>query len=162
MEFLINESTVVAVAFVVFCGLAYKPLKKLVLKFLDQKIVDAVKSIEEAAKMRKEAEGLLKQSQKQLIEANDTAVEIVKNAKQKALHIFEKAEQSIDAITKRRVEVSLARIAQREQQIIEDFKKQAVEVAIKEARNFIVGKLSKDQQLNLIENDVRNINKIIN
>ena len=85
MDAFIHDPTFwVAVAFVVFVVLIFKPSKGALIGSLDAKIVEIRQEVEEAEKLREEAQSLLANYQRQQRQAIQDAEAIVARAKEEA------------------------------------------------------------------------------
>jgi F-type H+-transporting ATPase subunit b len=157
-----TESNIVAIASILFVVALYKPIKKFVLSFLDEKIQEAIKEIEHARNLRVEAEQYLEESKKKLAEAEKTAVEIIEKANERSQFIISDIENQLKAISDRKLEDSLARISQQEHQIISELKAQTVELTIKYVEESLISELSKDAQMSLIDNSLKKAAKMVN
>lgn len=152
---IINESLVVAVAFVAFVSLVFKPVRNGILSMLDEKIALAINDLKHAQSLRADAESHLANARQALEEAEAQALEIVENAQSRAQRLIDEVEYKVAEATKAKSEMAMARIAQQQEKIINDLQKQAVETASKLAIDQIMTELSKDAQLDVIKDTLK-------
>ena len=147
----------VAVAFVIFVIAVFKPIKAALIGGLDAKIKEIRQEVEEAEKLREEAQSLLASYQRQQRDALAEAEQIISQAEAEAERLKEQAEEVMAATIKRREEQAVQRISQAEASAVQDVRDQAVELAIGVATKLIAEKMDKSVQGSLIEastNDV--------
>lgn len=157
-----NETTVVAASFVLFVIALFKPAKNAILAFLDEKVQEAVKGIEEAKAMRKEAEEYFSQAKHKLSDAEKTALEIVESATARATAILTHVEEEVKVLAEKKSQIAMARIAQQEKQIIEEIKREAVELAMQHVQEALVDELDAGAQMSLIEHSIKNAKRMVN
>jgi F-type H+-transporting ATPase subunit b len=156
-----TEATIVAIAFILFFVVLFRPIKRFILEFLDAKIQLAIRNIEEAAQLRSEAEGYLRSAQAHLAEAKTMALDIVNKAQEKSNLILSNVEDEVKILAEQKTENSLARLSQHENQIIEELKAEAVELAMVYVQDALVSELKKEAQMNLIEDSLKKTKKLI-
>ena len=81
MTHFFNESFVLALCFIAFAYLAYKPIKNALLNALDRKISEIKTKLIETDKLKNDAQKLLKETQKEMDEFDQKKAEMIKNAK---------------------------------------------------------------------------------
>lgn len=81
MENIFNEEFWVAVCFVIFIILAYRPVKKAIFNALDARIDVIKKQITEAKDLRNEAEALLREAKKEISNFEDYKQAVMQDAK---------------------------------------------------------------------------------
>ena len=85
----------VAVAFVIFVIAVFKPIKTALIGGLDAKIKEIRQEVEEAEKLREEAQSLLANYQRQQRQALQTAEDIVARAKDEAKSYHAQADEAM-------------------------------------------------------------------
>jgi F-type H+-transporting ATPase subunit b len=116
MAILHNEYFWIAMAIAALFYFAWTPVKTGLLGMLDARADRIRKDLDEAAKLRGEAEKLLAEYVAKHKDAMAQADAIVANAKEEAARLATKAEIDLQASLKRREEAALQRIAQAEAQ----------------------------------------------
>ena len=125
-----NPTFWVAVAFVIFVGLTYKPLSKAMGGGLDQRSEQIRKELEEAAQLREEAQRTLAEYKKMQSEAAREAEQLIEHTVIEAGRIREKAELDLEAALKRREQAAVEKIAQAEAKAMAEVRSRAVDIAI--------------------------------
>jgi F-type H+-transporting ATPase subunit b len=134
MEFLHEPEFWVAVAFVIFVGLAGKKIFDAVGKMLDERGTKIRAELEEAERLRAEAEKLLADYQRKQREAIRDAEAILGAAREEAARLRKESEASLEAHLKRRERAAVEQIVQAEAHAVAAVRNQAIELAIGAAR----------------------------
>ncbi len=124
----------VALGFVIFVALAAKYIWPLIGRSLDDRSNKIREQLEQAARLRAEAETLLKQYEKQQKQMLKEAGEIVENAKKDAKAIRDNAAKDLKASLERRAAQAEENIARAEQQAVTDMRTHLIEVATEATR----------------------------
>jgi len=119
-----------AVAFVIFCALAFVFTRKPAASWLDEEIAKIRKELEQARQLRAEAEASLADYQRKQSEALSEAKTIIKRAHEQAAEIKSKAETDLNAALERREKQALNRIRRSEAEATEEIKNKAVDMAL--------------------------------
>ncbi|MDZ4736556.1 MAG: F0F1 ATP synthase subunit B [Rhodospirillaceae bacterium] len=133
----------VAVAFVLFFVLAGRQIWRFVAKALDARTERIHREIEEAQRLRQEAEALLAEYHKKQSDAQREAEAIVTHARGEAERLRRDAEESIRQTLERRERQALDKIAQAEAQAVADVRNEAVDVAVAAARRLLAGSMDE-------------------
>lgn len=123
------------VCLVIFCGLAvYLGLPKIISKMLDDKIAAIAKELDDAKKLRAEAEALLVEYEQKRVAAEAEAAEIVATAQEDAKRLTAEASASLADMVARRTKAVEDRIAQAEKQALAEVRGRSTDVAVEAAR----------------------------
>jgi F-type H+-transporting ATPase subunit b len=121
----------VAVAFVVFVGvLGYVRAHKLLVKSIDDRRERIKAELDEASRLKAEAEALLATYRRKQQEAEHEAQAIVANAKAEAERLATEAEAKIEEFVVRRTKMAESKIAQAEAQALADVRSAAADAAV--------------------------------
>lgn len=120
----------VAISFLVFVTAFFRPIKRAVLSALDQRIAQIRAEVEEAQRLREEAQSALASYQRRQREALQEAEKIIAHAKEEAQRAKERAEAELDESIKRREQQAADKIAQSEAAAMDEIRDRAVELAI--------------------------------
>ena len=143
MEELWHSATFWAgVAFVVFVVLAYRPGKRIMTGALDERIARIRAEIEEAQRLREEAQSTLANYQRKQREALQEAEKIIAHAREEAERARARAEAELSESIRRREQQAAEKIAQAEAAAIEDIRNRAVDLAIGATAKLLEQKLS--------------------
>ena len=126
----------VAVAFVIFVGvLGYFGTHKLLLKSIDERRERIKAELDDARRLKAEAEALLATYQGKQQEAEQEAQAIIANAKTEAERLA--AEAKIEEFVVRRTKMAENKIAQAEAQALSDVRSAAAEAAVAAAETLL-------------------------
>ena len=123
----------VGLAFVLVVALMFKPAAKVISSALDGRAIKIRVQIEEARKLREDAQALLASYQRKQCDAMAEAKKIISLAKDEAGRMKADAEKDLERALKRRQQQALERIAQALSQVRDT----AVEVALAAAETLI-------------------------
>jgi F-type H+-transporting ATPase subunit b len=141
----------VAVSFVIFLALAWKPLIGRMLAALDARSARIKAEIDEAARLRAEAETMLKRADEARVAAEAEAATLLAHAREEAARVTEAARVNLDVALKRREKMALDRIAAAEADAANAVRAAAADVAIAAARNLIASGLTQDGHASLVD-----------
>lgn len=147
----------VLVAFVIFAVAVWKPAARAVTAALDGHAQRVKAEIEEARRLREEAQRLLADYQKRQREALAEAEEIVTHAKAEAERLRREGAASLVEQIERRRQLALEKIAQAEAQAVAEVRAAAVSVAIEAARTLIGETLDPAKADALVEGAIREL-----
>lgn len=151
--------TWVAVALIIFLGLAiWKGLQPL-LQGLDARAARIRAEIEEAQQLREEAQKALAEYKRKQREAMNEAEEIVANAEAEAKRMRERSEHDLQDSLKRRERQAMEKIEQAEQSAINEIRNQAVNVAMVAARQLMEKAIDKDKADAMIQDSIDDLPK---
>jgi F-type H+-transporting ATPase subunit b len=128
----------VAVAFVLFMGvLGYFGVHKLMLKGIDDRRDRIKAELDEARRLKTEAQALLAQYESRKQEAEREALAIVASAKAEAERLAAEAAAKIEDFVARRTKMAESKIAQAEAQALADVRSAAAEAAVAAAETIL-------------------------
>lgn len=151
----------VALAFVIFLFIFIKKAMPLISGALDKR-ADSIKSeLDEALRLREEAQAVLAEYQKRQREVEQEAEEILSHAKAEADAMKKDAEKDLKEALKRRVELANTKIERAEKDAVREVQENIVDVAVQAARELIVDELDKDSDDELIQFAIDDIQRIV-
>lgn len=127
----------VGLAFLLVIALTFGKVKRAMNSSLDARAAKIRTQIEEARKLREDAQALLAEYQRKQREAMAEAEKIISAAKAEAARMKVQAEADLDAALVRRREQALERIAQSEAAAIAQVRNTAVDAALAAAESLI-------------------------
>lgn len=157
-----DASFFVAVAFVIFIALTWKPLKKALLGALDERSAKIAKDLEDAKRLRDEAEKLLADYRLKHKNAMKEAEDIVAQATAEAERSAKSAAQDLEEALKRRTERAMVKIAKAEAQALQEVREAAVEAAVAATRDLIGAKLDAGTRAKLVDAAIGDMAKRLN
>jgi len=148
--------TWVALAFVCFILLlAYLGAHRRVIDSLDARQARIRSELDEASKLRQEAQALLAEFERKGHEAENEAAAIIAGAKAEAERLAAEAKTKAEEFVTRRTKMAEAKIAQAESQALADVRSAAAEAAVTAAEKILAvatkGKVAEDLLLRGIE-----------
>ena len=154
-ESLLHEPRVwVAIAFVVFFVLFGRKLWAALAGMLDDRGAKVRAELEEAARLRSEAEAMLRDAEQRRTQALAEAKALIEGAKAEATRVSAAAIAEAEASAKRREQMAVDRIAAAEKAAVDEVRLTAAEVATVAARQVIAEGLSADADARLIDHAI--------
>jgi F-type H+-transporting ATPase subunit b len=141
----------VGVAFVVFlCLLAYVGVPKMLGKVLDDRAAGIRKDIDDARRLREEAQALLSDYKKRREQANA----IIEQAKREADAISRETQTTLAESVQRRTRIAEEKIRRAEAQAIADVRAAAIDAAVSVSEHVIRGKVGVESGRGLIDSSI--------
>ena len=128
---------VVTLSLIIFLALVWWKGRKGIIGMLDKRSEDIRRQLDEARRLREEAETLYADIAKKQQEASQTAADMVKEAEAQAQRIERDAEAALEQTIARRREQALEKIAQAEAAALREVRAKAVDVAIAATRTVL-------------------------
>ncbi|MBN9249242.1 MAG: ATP F0F1 synthase subunit B [Mesorhizobium sp. 61-13] len=130
------------VALFIFIGICiYIKVPALISKSLDQRADKIRTELDEARKLREEAQALLAEYQKKRKAAEKDAADIVEAAKREAAVLAEEAHKKTEDYVARRTALAEQKIGQAEREAINEVRASAVDLAVEAARKVLAGRV---------------------
>ncbi len=146
---------------IVLFALFYKGVHKAMAKALDERAEKIKNELEEARRLREEAEDLLASYKRKQAEAEEQAAGIVAQAKREAEILAENARKDLAERLKRRADQAEAKIKMAEMQAINDVKKRAANIASLAVQDLLEKELSKTDHTKLIKQGIAELGKTL-
>jgi F-type H+-transporting ATPase subunit b len=147
----------VALAFVILMVLVAKPVAAKIGAALDQRSDSIRKQIEEARRLRDEAQELLAAFQRKQRDAEKEAAAIVEQSKREAERLAERAAADLEHSLKRREQQALDRIAQAESKALDEVRALAVDVALAATQRLLADRVKGAKADALIDDAVKGL-----
>src|SRR3954451_3403362 len=144
-----EAETWVAIAFLIFLGvLVYAGVPQMMLKALDDRARRVQAELDEARRLKEEAQKLLAQYQGKQRQAETEAAAIIESAKAEAQRIASDAKGKMEEFVARRTKMAETKIGQAEAQAVADVRAAAAEAAVTAAEQILTesvkGKVADD------------------
>lgn len=160
MGALLSDSTFwVALSFVVVVVALFKPAGKFIVGGLDKRSDRIRNDLDEARRLREEAQELLASYERKQREAEKEAEGIVAHAREEAERLGRRAAADLETQVARRRQQALDRIAQAEADAVREVRAAAVDLALKATRKLLAEKLDAQQQSRLVDDAIAEIGK---
>src|SRR5215510_8809711 len=153
----------VGIAFIAFVGiLLYYKVPALIAKALDDRAAGVRKELDEARRLREEAQALLADYQKKHRNAGQEAEAIVEAARREAEAFAAETRKSLAETVERRRKQAEDKIARAEAQAVDDVRAAAVDMAIAAAEKILREKAAGSAGSALIDESIRTLKTRLN
>lgn len=157
VPFYLDTSFLVGLAFVTFFVIFGKKLAGAITAGLDDRAQKIQDQIEEATRLREDAQELLASYEKKQHEALKEAESIVAAAKDEAQRLSAEAATQLEDSLKRSEQMATDRIAQAEAQAIAEVKNMAVDIAMDATKRILTSEVSDAKADALIDDAIKNL-----
>jgi F-type H+-transporting ATPase subunit b len=140
----------VVIAFILFFILFGKKIWGALANLLDARAVAVKAELEEASRLRREAESMLRDAQKQRTDALADAKALIEGARTEAARSAAAAAEA-ESSARRREQMAIDRIAAAEKAAVDDVRLTAADVATAAARQVLAEGLTADADARLID-----------
>lgn len=163
MNLLAHDTSLwVAISFVVFVFIAYKMGRNAVVGGLDNKINEIKEEIENAERLRVEAQELLAQYQRKQRDAEKEAADILAKAEDQAKLLKDNAQKELAEVMDRRETQLAERLRRIEENAIAEIQGHAADLAVAATTEMIAQTLDEKTNAGLNEDAIKNISKQLN
>lgn len=158
-----NPEFWVLIAFLIFCGmLLWAKVPGLVGKALDDRAEAIRKELDEAQRLRKEAEQLLADYQRKAREAEAEAKTIIETANREAESMAAQAKKALAESVERRTKLAQEKIARAEAQAVSEVRATAVDVAVLAAEKIMASKGAGAGGASLVDESIKALKAKLN
>lgn len=154
-----NETFWVAVAFFIFIGMVFRPVGRLLGAALDKRAEKIKSDLDEAEKVKEDAQALLVNYQRKHKESTEEAEEIIARAKSEAERIVASAKARVEEEIAKKTEIALQKIAQAEAAVVNEIKNNAIDITLSAARSIIVENLDRESAEEIIHQAISGIDR---
>jgi len=151
----------VLVAFVITIALIGKTVYQKISGALDERNEGIRSDIEEATRLREEAQDLLASYERKQRDAVNEAKEIAERAKGDAEYLAKKAATDLDAMIERRKRQAKDRIAQAEVTARDEIRAAVIDVALEASRRILADKVSGKKSVALIDAAIKDLPSLL-
>ncbi len=163
MEIFSDSAFWVAVSFVLFVlALLYFGVPRRITEALDARAAQIAQELDEARKLREEAQALLANYQRKQRDAEQEAEEIVTQARAEAERLAAETRETLTDQLARRTKQAQDKIAQAEAQALKEVKDTAAGVAAAAARRIITERIDQGRDAQLIDQDIKTLGTKLN
>jgi len=146
-----------SVGFFIFFGiLVYIKLPKILMDALDGRIAKIQEDLDEANRLREEAQALLAEYERKRMDAQAEAEDIVTAAKDEAKRMAEDAKAALKEMIERRTKAVKEKISQAEAQALGEVRARSAEVAIDAAKLLLADQMP-EKGAALIDDAIRDV-----
>ena len=155
--FFAESETWVAITWLIVVAFLAKPVFRGITAALDTRREKIKTRIDEAERLRAEANDMLVAYQKKQRDALKEAEQIIAQANAEAARISAQAAKNLEDLLKRREQQALDRIAQAESEATREVRNTAVDIAMAATRKLIAETLSAQASAALIESAIKDL-----
>lgn len=141
----------------IFLAFAGPKLWKVIAQMLDQRAIKIKADLDEAQKLKDEAQALLGEYQRKQKDALREAAEIIETAKVVAQRQAQDAAANLDLALARREKLALEKITQAEAAAIAEVRREAVDVAVAAAKKLITSSLNDSRASALADAAIKDV-----
>lgn len=157
MSLLYSAEFWVFVAFVILVGAVAKTAWTALTKGLDSRAARIKSHLDEAEKLREDAQSLLAEYQRKQHAAANEAKGIVDQAKAEAERVRQQAQADLEQALKRREQQALDKIAQAEAEALSEVRGQAVDLAVAASARLLADNLDEEKAARLVDEAIKDL-----
>lgn len=147
------------VALLILIAIIYKPLTRTVFGALDGHAAKVRAELDEAKRLREEAQHLLAEHQRRLAAGKDQAQAIIEHARVEVQRQAERHGVELEATLQRRTEQAMDRIAREEQRALQEVRIQAATLAIRTTERLLSDQLDGQRARALLDDAIAEIGR---
>jgi F-type H+-transporting ATPase subunit b len=153
----------VAVSFVIFLGvLVYAGVPRMLIDALDQRSATIKKELDEARRLKDEAQAVLAEYKRKQQEAEREAEAIVVGARAEAERLAAEAKVKVEDFVARRTKMAETKIVQAEAQALADVRAAAAEAAVAAAEKILTQTVAGKTADDLLAQGIRDVKAKLN
>ena len=150
------------IALIILIVAIYKPLTRTIFGALDGHSAKVRAELEEAKRLREEAQSLLASHQRQLVSGSDQASAIVDHARLETERQIERHRVELEASLRRRTEHAMARIAQEEARALQEVRSHAATLAVRATERLLREHLDRQHGQALLDAAIEEVGRKLN
>jgi F-type H+-transporting ATPase subunit b len=147
------------IALAILIAAVWKPVSRAIVGMLDGHAAKVRAELDEARRLRDEAQSLLAEHKRQLAAGQEHARSISEHAHREAERQAERHRAELKASLARRTEQALGRIAQEEARAVQDVRNQAATLAIRTTRRLLSDQVDSDHAQVLVDRAIEDVGR---
>jgi F-type H+-transporting ATPase subunit b len=147
------------VALITLIAIVYKPLSRIILGALDGHTAKVRSELDEARRLRDEAQGLLAEHQRKVAAGEDQAKAIVERARTEAERLTQRHQFEIEASLQRRTEQAMDRIAREEARALQEVRARAATLAVRTTERLLADQLDGQRAQTLLDDAISEVGR---
>ena len=152
----------IAIAFVIAIVLVSKRVWQAITGMLDARAAKIKSELDEAQKLKDDAQRALGQFQRRQRDALQEAEAIVSHAREEAARLIERAQRDLEALIERRQRLAAEKIALAEAKAVAEVRNTAVDIAIGAARRVIAERVGGSEGQVLVDQAIAELPQRLN
>jgi F-type H+-transporting ATPase subunit b len=133
-----DESFVIAVCFIIFIYLAYRPVKKAIIASLDARINEIKEKLAKAERLKEEAKSLLDEVEKELDEFEARKKDIITSAQNSIERLVETKNKEISLLLARKKDSAIKAIDNEREKASNSLKLEFTETVLNLVKNYLI------------------------
>jgi F-type H+-transporting ATPase subunit b len=133
-----DESFVIAVCFIIFIYLAYRPVKKAIIASLDARINEIKEKLAKAERLKEEAKSLLDEVEKELDEFEARKKDIITSAQNSIERLVETKNKEISLLLARKKDSAIKAIDNEREKASDSLKIEFTETVLNLVKSYLV------------------------
>jgi len=154
-----NPENWVAIAFVIFVAATARPIWRALSGALDSRGARIKTELDEAQRLREEAQHMLAEYQRKQRQAVEEAKDIATQAQEDAERLRAAAQADLEAALERRERQALDRISQAEADAVDEVRRMAVDLAVGATRKLLAAKIDESKATALVDDAIRELDE---
>jgi F-type H+-transporting ATPase subunit b len=147
------------VALIILIAIIRKPLSRIVLDALDGHAAKVRGELDEAKRLRGEAQSLLAEQQRKVAAGKDQAQAIIEQARAEAERQSRRHQLELEASLQRRTEQAMDRIAREEQLALQEVRARAAALTIRTTERLLAEKLDGKRAQALLDDAIADVGR---
>jgi len=153
----------VAVSFIAFIGLLlYFKVFAMIAQALDNRAADIRRQLDEARRLREEAQAILDDYKRKQRDAEKEAADIIALARRETDNHAREAKASFEEMLKRRTKLAEDKIARAQAQVIDEVRNKAIDVAIAASERIVAQKMTPEKSKSLLDEGLKIVHTKLN
>ena len=146
-------------ALIILIAIVYKPLSRMVLGALDGHAAKVRAELEQAKRLREEAQMLLAEQQRKLAAGKDQAQAIIEHARAEAERQTRRHQVELEASLQRRTEQAMDRIAREEARTLQEVRARAATLDIRTTERLLEEELDGQRAQRLVDDAIGEVGR---
>jgi F-type H+-transporting ATPase subunit b len=130
-----------------------------IVKALDARAAKIKETLDEAAKLREEAQHLLAEYQRKQRDSVKEAEDLIEAAKREADRLAKESAENLSRALERRQQMALEKIARAEAEALREVRELSVDIAVAATRKLIADSLGPDRDAHLVDAAIADVGK---
>lgn len=147
------------IALAVLVAIIWRPVSRAIIGALDGHATKVRAELDEAKRLREEAQSLLAEHKRQLAAGQDHARNVVEHARVEAERQAERHRTELESSLGRRTEQALGRIAQEEARALQDVRNHAATLAIRTTRRLLADQVDGAHAQALLDGAIEDVGR---
>ena len=161
MDFFYQPASWVFIAFIIFISIAiYLKVPNMVTKLLDEQISKIKNDLDDARKLKEDANSLLAEYERKIEFANKEAENIINQAKNNAKSYEENSNKKVEEFISRSEKQSIEKIQQAQKSAIKKINEEIVNKSVEVAEKIISKNMNDQNNNKLFESSINQIKKL--